>query len=175
MQQKNCLVILLPKYMHRLLLTSQQQQANYQTTMEQEPIAFTALAFLARVFAQQSDYVNARDVANAVIQSGKYAMNASVRAVYDNKNTNESIFEIQQNDQNNAGTANDGMATFYSSLPGIGRGDVRIAPSFVSTNYNASDLRRAEWYYIGTGARPGKHVYQQMEIIQPEFTRYTYC
>ena len=92
---------------------------------------FTALAFLARVFAQQSDYVNARDVANAVIQSDKYAMNASVRAVYDNKNTNESIFEIQQNDQNNAGSANDGMATFYSSLPGIGRGDVRIAPTFV--------------------------------------------
>ena len=116
---------------------------------------FTALAFLARVFAQQSDYVNARDVANAVIQSNKYAMNASVRAVYDNKNTNESIFEIQQNDQNNAGTANDGMATFYSSLPGIGRGDVRIAPTFVSRNYNASDLRRIEWYYIGTGARPG--------------------
>ena len=115
---------------------------------------YTALAFLARVFAQQSDYVNARDVANAVIQSDKYAMNASVRAVYDNKNTSESIFEIQQNDQNNAGTANDGMATFYSSLPGIGRGDVRIAPNFVNS-YDPDDLRVNEWYYIGTGARPG--------------------
>jgi hypothetical protein len=46
------------------------------------------------------------------------------------------------------------MATFYASLPGIGRADVRVVPSFVS-NYPAGDLRATEWYYIGTGARPG--------------------
>jgi starch-binding outer membrane protein, SusD/RagB family len=115
---------------------------------------YTALAFLAKVYLQQGDYANARDAANAVIESGKYSMNASVRAVFDNKNTNESIFEIQQNDQNNAGTANDGMATFFASLPGIGRGDVRVAPAFVNS-YDPDDLRAVEWYYIGTGARPG--------------------
>lgn len=81
-------------------------------------------------------------------------MNASVRAVFDNKNTAESIWEIQQNDQNNAGTSNDGMATFYASLPGIGRADVRVNSGWVS-GYNANDLRRSEWYYVGTGARPG--------------------
>jgi starch-binding outer membrane protein, SusD/RagB family len=115
---------------------------------------FTALAFLSRVYLQQSDYANARDAANQVIQSGKYAMNASVRAVFDNKNTAESIWEIQQNDQNNAGTSNDGMATFYASLPGIGRADVRVNAGWPST-YPAGDLRAAEWYYLGTGARPG--------------------
>lgn len=115
---------------------------------------FTALAFLSRVYLQQSDYANARDAANAVIQSGKYAMQASVRAVFDNKNTNESIWEIQQNDQNNAGTSNDGMATFFASLPGIGRADVRVAAGWVAS-YPAGDLRAAEWYYVGTGARPG--------------------
>lgn len=115
---------------------------------------FTALAFLAKVYLQQSDYAKARDAANEVIESGKYEMNASVRAVFDNKNTDESIFEIQQNDQNNAGNSNDGMATFFASLPGIGRADVRIAAAFVNS-YNPNDLRRNEWYYIGTGSRPG--------------------
>jgi hypothetical protein len=80
-------------------------------------------------------------------------MNASVTAVFDNKNTRESIWEIQQNDQNNAGTSNDGMATFYASLPGIGRADLRMNNNFLNT-YPAGDLRRSEWYYLGTGARP---------------------
>jgi starch-binding outer membrane protein, SusD/RagB family len=115
---------------------------------------YTAQAFLARVYLQQSDYAKARDAASAVIESGKYKMNASVRAVFDNKNTDESIWEIQQNDQNNAGTSNDGLATFYASYPGIGRADVRINAAFVAS-YNPSDLRQQEWYYVGTGARPG--------------------
>lgn len=115
---------------------------------------YAALAFLSKVYLQKGDYAAARDAANQVIQSGKYSMNASVRAVFDNKNTAESIWEIQQNEQNNAGTANNGMATFFASLPGIGRADVRIAPAFANT-YPAGDLRRVEWYYIGTGARPG--------------------
>jgi hypothetical protein len=115
---------------------------------------YTAYAFLARVYLQKGDYANARDAANTVIASGKYSMNASVRAVFDNKNTNESIWEIQQNDQNNAGTSNDGLATFYASLPGIGRADARVSPGFINT-YPAGDLRKQEWYYAGTGARPG--------------------
>lgn len=115
---------------------------------------YTALAFLARVYLQQSDYTNALDAANQVIQSGKYKFNASVRAVFDNKNTAESVWEIQQNDQNNAGTSNDGMATFYASMPGVGRADVRMNSGWVNS-YDPNDLRKQEWYYIGTGARPG--------------------
>jgi tetratricopeptide (TPR) repeat protein len=114
---------------------------------------FTALAFLARVYLQKGDYANALAAANQVIQSGNYRMNASVRAVFDNKNTAESIWEIQQNDQNNAGTSNDGMATFYASLPGIGRADVRLNNTFFNT-YDPNDLRKQEWYYLGTGLRP---------------------
>src|ERR1700730_17089251 len=115
---------------------------------------FTAQAFLARAYLQQGNYARARDAANTVIQSGKYKMNASVRAVFDNKKTAESIWEIQQNEQNNAGTANDGMATFYSSMPGIGRADVRIDLNFINS-YAVGDLRKSGWYYSGTGARPG--------------------
>jgi len=116
---------------------------------------FTALGFLSRVYLAQGNYAGARDAANEVIASGNYALNASVLAVFNNKNTRESIWEIQQNEQNNAGSSNDGMATFYASLPGIGRADVRVTASYVNNNYPIGDLRRTEWYYIGTGARPG--------------------
>ena len=116
---------------------------------------FAAIAYLSRVYLMQGDYAKARDAANEVIESGLYALNASVLAVFRNKDTKESIWEIQQNEQNNAGTSNNGMATFYASLPGIGRADVRVVPSFVSGKYPAGDLRQTEWYYIGTGQRPG--------------------
>lgn len=116
---------------------------------------FTALAFLSRVYLSQLNYPAALDASNQVIESDLYKMNAAVSAVFDNKNTAESVWEIQQNEQNNAGTANNGMATFYASLPGIGRGDVRVTASFVTGNYPAGDLRQTEWFYIGTGARPG--------------------
>jgi starch-binding outer membrane protein, SusD/RagB family len=116
---------------------------------------YTALAFLTRVYLQQGDYANARDAANAVIESGFYLLNASVTAVFTNKNTKESIWEIEQNEQNNAGTANNGMATFFASLPGIGRADVRVSASFVANKYPTDDLRQTQWYYEGTGARPG--------------------
>ncbi|MFV0604864.1 MAG: RagB/SusD family nutrient uptake outer membrane protein [Niabella sp.] len=115
---------------------------------------YTALAFLSRVYLQKSDFPNALSAANDVIESEMYKMNASVGAVFSNKNTAESIWEIQQNDQNNAGESNDGMATFYASFDGIGRADLRINTDFVDT-YAAGDLRATEWYYIGTGRRSG--------------------
>jgi starch-binding outer membrane protein, SusD/RagB family len=115
---------------------------------------YTALAMLSRVYMQQSNFAKARDAADEVINSGYYELNASVTAVFSNKNSRESIWEIQQNDQNNAGTTNDGMTTFYASLVGIGRGDVRMNTTFVNS-YNAADLRKTEWYYVGVGARPG--------------------
>ena len=116
---------------------------------------YTALAFLSRVYLQQQNYAGARDAANKVIESGLFALNASVNAVFTNKDTKESIWEIQQNEQNNAGTANNGMATFYASLPGIGRADVRIYDDFVADYYPTDDLRQTQWYYEGTGARAG--------------------
>ncbi|MEO5944327.1 MAG: RagB/SusD family nutrient uptake outer membrane protein [Ferruginibacter sp.] len=119
---------------------------------------YTALAFLSRVYLQQQNYTGARDAADQVISSGYFSLNASVNAVFSNKDTKESIWEIQQNEQNNAGTANNGMATFYASLPGIGRGDVRIDDDFVANSYPTDDLRQTQWYYQGTGARPD-HTY----------------
>ncbi len=118
---------------------------------------FAAYAFLSRVYLQQRDYEKALDAASTVIEEGHFSINASVAAAFDNKNTAESIFEIQQNDQNNAGIANDGMATFYASLVGVGRGDVRMVAAFLNT-YDEDDMRYRLWYYQGVGARPG-HMY----------------
>jgi hypothetical protein len=116
---------------------------------------FTALAFLSRVYLQMGNYPAARDAANAVIGSGKYGLAPIPLIPFTNKNTAESIWEIQQNEQNNAGQSNDGMATFYASIPGIGRADVRMNTTFISTFYQSTDFRRRDWYYVGTGARPG--------------------
>ncbi|MDO1445359.1 RagB/SusD family nutrient uptake outer membrane protein [Rhodocytophaga aerolata] len=116
---------------------------------------FSAAAFLSRVYLQQGDYTNARDAANRVIESEYFRLNPSVTSAFRNRNTAESIFEIQQNDQNNAGTANDGLATFYASLPGIGRGDVRVLEVFAE-QYDSLDARLNELIYEGTGRRAGR-------------------
>lgn len=116
--------------------------------------SYTAKAFLARVYLQQGKFPEALSKADEVIQSGIYSLNASVASTYTNKFTNETIFELYNNDQNNAGTANDGLTTFYASLPGIGRSDVRILAGF-SNLYEPQDERFSQLTYIGTGRRPG--------------------
>jgi hypothetical protein len=116
---------------------------------------FAAAAFLARVYLQQSDYAKARDAADRVIESDYFRLNPSVTSAFKNRNTSESIFELQQNDQNNAGTANDGLTTFYASLPGIGRGDVRVLEAFAD-EYDSLDARLNELIYEGTGRRAGR-------------------
>jgi len=115
---------------------------------------YSAIAMLSRVYLQKSDFAKARDAANQVIQSGLFELSASVLAPFTNKNTAESIFEIQQNDQNNAGTANNGLTTFYASLIGIGRGDLRVSTT-IYNSYSATDVRKAQWYYIGVGSHAG--------------------
>jgi len=115
---------------------------------------YTAKAFLARVYLQQGNYQAALEKANEVIESGNYALNPSIASTFTNKFTNETIFELYNNDQNNAGVANDGLTTFYASLVGIGRSDVRILPAFAA-NYEAEDERLSQLIYEGVGRRPG--------------------
>lgn len=111
---------------------------------------FTAMAFLSRVYLQQGDYPKALEAANTVISDGGYSVPSNdVMTSFRSKNSAEVIFEIQQNDQNNAGSANDGLATFYADLEnGIGRGDFAVDENFVE-EYPAEDKRLEAWYYIG--------------------------
>lgn len=108
---------------------------------------YSAEAMLARVYLQQGNYAAARTAANDVITNSGASLIGSVAAVFANRNSAESLFEIQQNDQNNAGTSNDGLATYFAGYSPngdqtvlYGRGDVRVLPAF-SGLYEASDVR----------------------------------
>ncbi|GAB3636820.1 RagB/SusD family nutrient uptake outer membrane protein [Hymenobacter arcticus] len=108
---------------------------------------YSAEAMLARVYLQQGNYAAARTAANDVIANSGATLVGSVAAVFANRNSAESLFEIQQNDQNNAGTSNDGLATYFAGYSPngdqtvlYGRGDVRVLPAF-SNLYGDSDVR----------------------------------
>jgi hypothetical protein len=94
---------------------------------------YSAEAMLARVYLQQGNYTAARAMADDVIANSGASLQGSVAAVFANRNSSESLFEIQQNDQNNAGTSNDGLATYFAGYSPTGdqnilygRGDVYI-------------------------------------------------
>ncbi|MEJ8757325.1 RagB/SusD family nutrient uptake outer membrane protein [Pontibacter sp. H259] len=119
---------------------------------------YAASAFLSRVYLQQQNYTGARDEANRVIEEGGFELNPSVTAIFRNDNTAEAIFEIQQNDQNNAGSANDGLSTFYADLEGIGRADISVNTEFSPSNpnryttydlYEENDARLNQLFYEG--------------------------
>jgi len=113
---------------------------------------FTASAFLARVYLHKGEYNNALSNAEAVITSGKYTLTGSVEEAF-NGSSSESIFEIQQTTLNNAGTANDGLTTFYACDPNVpgsaSRGDVGIDDQFINL-YEPADKRLTLLIYPGT-------------------------
>ena len=122
---------------------------------------FSPMAVLSRVYLTRAGTANSPNInldsaqfyADKIITSSKFAILSSLESVFTNKNSRESIFEIEQNEQNNAGQTNDGLTTFYASLVGIGRGDLRVETAF-RTSYQANDKRRSELIYVGVGARP---------------------
>lgn len=121
---------------------------------------YAAKAFLARVYLQEGKYALARDLANEIIISGPYQLiTTSLEAPFRTKNSSEGIFEIRQNEQSNAGTSNDGLATFYASYQNdtggdVGRADALVNPTFYNS-FEAGDKRQTEMIYNGTGARTG--------------------
>lgn len=124
---------------------------------------YDAKAMLARVYLQQGEYAKALEMANDVITNSGASLNASVISTFTNKNSSEVLFEIQQNDQNNAGASNDGLATFYSSnIRGFGgRGDVRVLEAFAAQyaegdQRGAADQIGAALIYTGDGRRAGR-------------------
>ncbi len=133
---------------------------------------YTAYAFLARVYLQQNNYALARTAADSVIRSGNYAMNNDILQAFTEDNTEEVIWEIEQDVQNNAGDANDGLATFYANLDAVGRADIRIDSAFV-VDHEPGDLREEMWYYnTGTARRPvfftakWSSAYQNLPVVR---------
>lgn len=106
---------------------------------------FAALAFLSRVHLAMGSYTEAATAANEVIESGAYALTSTFDKAFNNAgNSPEDIFAIQQTSQSNSGTANFGMATFYSGDP-IGRGEIQITAEHLA-KYEAGDDRGAFFY-----------------------------
>lgn len=121
---------------------------------------YAAKAFLARVYLQEGKYALARDVADDIITNSPYHLiTNSLEAPFRTKNSSEGIFEIRQNEQSNAGTSNDGLATFYASYQNSTGGDVGRADALVNTtfynSFETGDKRQTEMIYEGTGARTG--------------------
>ncbi|QNE40360.1 RagB/SusD family nutrient uptake outer membrane protein [Hymenobacter sp. NBH84] len=121
--------------------------------------SYTAKALLARVYLQQGNPAAAGAQADDVIDNSGKALSPTLVAVFRNRNSAESLFEIQQNDQNNAGTANNGLATLYANIDQLGRGDVRVLEGFAA-QYEDSDERGTDQQtfnltrkliYYGTG------------------------
>lgn len=109
--------------------------------------SYSAEALLARVYLQQGNYTAARTAANDVIANSGAALAGTLAAVFANRNSAESLFEIQQNDQNNAGTANSGLATFFAGYSPTGdqsilygRSDVQVSGAFAAL-YSPADVR----------------------------------
>ena len=128
-------------------------------------------AFLARVYLSMKDWKKTAEEATIVIDEfGPTALNITPRACYNNPGyTSEDVFMIRQNINSHAGQANNGIATFFASMPGMGRGDVRIQNAQLNL-YEAGDLRGvfennpiarvineiSGMYYIGYGTRAGR-------------------
>lgn len=118
-----------------------------------------AQGMLARVYLQQSKFNLARDLANEIIESGEFSLASNLETPFRTKNSSEGVFEIQQTEQSNAGSSNDGLATFYSSYKNntggnVGRGDLSITNAFYNS-YSATDKRRTQMIYNGDGAKTG--------------------
>lgn len=123
---------------------------------------YSASGILARVYLQQSDFIKAANEATFIINSQKFSLVQNYSDEFNNSsNSVEDIFAIQQNEQSNAGTSNDGLATFFSS--GL-RGDIYIESSHFNL-YEVNDERLSLFY---DGERCGKWLdpYSNIPIIR---------
>ncbi|RPD50306.1 RagB/SusD family nutrient uptake outer membrane protein [Hymenobacter sediminis] len=124
---------------------------------------YTAKALLARVYLQQGNFQKAGEMADSVITYSAKSLSPTLQAVFTNRNSSETLLEIQQNDQNNAGTANSGLATHFASIGQLGRADVAVEGYFAEM-YELQDARGTDslppnrtrkLIYVGNGARAG--------------------
>lgn len=110
---------------------------------------FAAWAFLARLYMAEAKYPLAAAAADSVIESGMFNLTANFSQAFGNSaNSSEDIFAIQQTNQSNAGTENNGMTTFYGSYP-TGRGDVQVNTAILDL-YEDGDDRKAFVYDGGS-------------------------
>ncbi|MEP6465480.1 MAG: RagB/SusD family nutrient uptake outer membrane protein [Parafilimonas sp.] len=111
---------------------------------------FSAEAFLARTYLNMGDYTNAAAMANDVINSSNFTLTSTYNQAFNNpSNSTEDVFGIQQTAQSNAGTADNGIVTFYRYAFDAdgnnqgGRGDAQVDPKYFTHFDDANDLRQS--------------------------------
>jgi hypothetical protein len=110
---------------------------------------FAAYAILSRLYLSEGLYKAAAEAADSVIESGAFVLAASFDKVFNNgSNSTEDIFGIQQTNQSNAGTSDNGLQTFYGARSVGGRGDINVFLSKLP--YENTDDRRT-FSYTGRG------------------------
>lgn len=102
-----------------------------------------ASALLARVYLQMGEYENARDAANAVIESGNYSLLSNYADIFGrDENSNEDIFSIQITTQDGVNAMN----LFFATPQFGGRdGDVEVLSGHLDL-YDPADARLALFY-----------------------------
>ncbi|MCU0392379.1 MAG: RagB/SusD family nutrient uptake outer membrane protein [Thermoflexibacter sp.] len=116
---------------------------------------FAAAAMLSRVYLAQGRYAEARDAANRVITSGRFAIARSFADAFIESAGDygrEHIFRIAITDQDGVNSMN----TFYASSAFQGRGDVRVQTKHLAL-YETGDIRRDFFYRTGTNTFTSKY------------------
>ncbi len=104
---------------------------------------YAAQGMLSRVYLMQGRYPEAAEVANAVIASGKYALNDNYADAFANEtNTAEDIFAMQVTSQDGVNEMN----RFFAPPSNLGRGDIYMLEPHLEL-YEEGDERLDLFYF----------------------------
>ena len=125
---------------------------------------YAALAILSRVYMAEGQYDKAAIAANEVLKNTDLALTSSFDKAFNNAvNSTEDIFAIQQTNQSNAGTSNQGLQTMYGAYEQSGRGDVIV--DLDKLPYDDGDDRKT-FSYEGSGLNVGDAFYTTKWKVQ---------
>ncbi|MCV9928295.1 RagB/SusD family nutrient uptake outer membrane protein [Flavobacterium sp. LS1R49] len=128
----------------------------------------SAKAFLAKVYLYRKDYINARAMAESVINSGEFKLLGGDELpsksfgdlfTYSNNNNEESIFAIQWKGDGNYGSANNCNTQFGFADGGLSTSNASYAGVFgpsqdIFNLYTAGDKREHETIMVGGDTYP---------------------
>jgi tetratricopeptide (TPR) repeat protein len=116
---------------------------------------FAATAQLSRVYLQQGNYAAARDAANRVINSGRFALARNFADAFDENAADygrEHIYRTIVTDQDGTNS----LLTFFAASQFQGRGDIRVQQRHLAL-YDAADIRRNFFYRAGVNTFTSKY------------------
>lgn len=144
--------------------------ATYATPIERKGRAtrWAAKAMLAKVYLDRGDWQAAASKAAEVIDSGGFALTPAYGDFFVNKNSGESIFEIQFDNQTAAALTNGALAS--NTLPrGLGGGYTFAPDSSLINAYEPEDTARRSFTIRATGGLPYANKYTRLTTRDDNF------